>query len=114
MEKDGKMVEQYVVWQGIVNAKNDIKHINEFFKEKGWGKLKYIMEWKTLPGFGGEGGRNDTLFLLTATPKELGSFSIQRLAWGPDTPRWLEDYIDNNMEIIPHKTLKKLEEIRMW
>jgi hypothetical protein len=107
---------QYVVMQGLSfdSPKKDIKEVNKFFKEQGWGQMTYVLQFKTLPGFGGPGGRNDVVFRWSGNQQELGKFSVMRLAWGADAPRWLEDYIDNNKPIIPNQILKKLEEIREW
>ena len=39
----------YVVVLGLLQAEKDILSINEFFESRGWGKLTYVMEFKTLP-----------------------------------------------------------------
>ena len=54
---------QYVVWTGLTFKTSDIKDINKFMKDNNWGSLTYKYKWKTLPGFGGMGGRTDVLFL---------------------------------------------------
>lgn len=105
---------QHIVLQGLLYSPKDQKSINDFFKEKGWGKVKFVLQFKTLPGFGGEGGRNDVVFSWHGTRDELGKFSIQRFSMGTDAPRWLEDYLNNNRIIIPSNALEKLKKLTMW
>ena len=105
---------QHVVLSGLSYSSTDQKSINDFFKEKGWGRIKYVLQFKTLPGFGGPGGRNDVVFSWHGTQKELGRFSIQRFTMGTDAPRWLEDYMNNNRIIIPSDVLDKLKKLVMW
>lgn len=122
---------QYVVLQGLLfdpKDKSHIKSVNDFFREKGWGQLKYILQFKTLPDsfrpqimemptgekFGGTGGRNEVVFEWKGNNQEMGRFAVGRFVMGADAPRWLEDYIDNNRPIIPENVLKKLEEMRSW
>lgn len=121
MKKDYKLVEkrkpkpaQHVVLTGLLYSSKDQKSINDFLKEKGWGKVKFVLQFKTLPGFGGEGGRNDVVFSWHGTQKELGKFSVQRFGMGANMPRWLEDYIDNNHSIIPGNILNELKKLTMW
>jgi len=92
----------------------DQKSIDDFFKEKGWGRIKYVFQFKTLPGAGGSGGRNDVVFSWHGTQNELGKFSIQRFTMGTDAPRWLEDYMNNNHVIIPSNILDKMKKLKMW
>ena len=106
---------QHVVMTGLLyRGSKDMKEINDYFKERGWGKLKYKTQFKTLRGFGGEGGRSDVVFEWSGTQSELGLFSVERLMMGENAPRWLEDYIDNNKSIIPGTMLNKLEGWREW
>lgn len=108
---------QYVVLTGLLYNPDNSKHVSDvanFFKEKDWGKLKYKTTIVTQPGRGGEGGRHDVVFAWSGTRTQLGKLSVQRFAMGSNAPHWLEDYIDNNKEIIPIATLKILQELRAW
>jgi len=106
---------QHIVMQGLLyKGKKDENEINEFFKEKGWGKVKYKMQFKTLPGFGGPGGRTDVVFEWHASGDEFGKFSIGRFGMGANAPRWLEDYLDNNGDIVPESVYAKLKRLREW
>jgi len=109
---------QYVVMMALAfsdeNPSRDMIPIDDFFNERDWGTLHYVMQWKTLPGHGGEGGRSDVLFKWKGTPQQLQKLAVQRFRMGPDAPRWLEDYVDNNKDIIPPDVLPKLQAMRMW
>ena len=104
---------QCIVMEGLVQAKEQEDVINSFFSSKGWGKVSFVMELKTLPGHGGSGGRNDTIMEWSGSPDELGKLSVQRLGL-QNPPRGLEDYIDNNKDIIPKDVLERLNEMRGW
>ena len=109
---------QHVVLMGLTFDPNNTEHvgdIDKFFKDKGWGKLTYVMQFKTLPGHGGPGGRTDVVFEWSGTSDELGRFSVQRFGFASgDVPRWLEDYITNNEDIIPPSILNKLNPLKCW
>mgnify|MGYP001599532134 CR=1 FL=1 len=104
---------QHIVMMGLIRGREEIDEINNFFKGKGWGGVKYVMEFKTEAGQGGSGGRNDTILLWQGTGDELGKFSVQRLGLA-DPPRWLEDYIENNKDIIPSDILERLKKLTRW
>jgi len=111
------MKKQHVVLVGLTYDPKKLSHkksIDDFFKKKNWGKLTYELQFKTLPSRGGPGGRNDVVFVWSGTHDQLGRFSVQRLVMGSNAPRWLEDYIDNNREIIPASVLSRLEKLRAW
>lgn len=110
------MTIQYVVLQGLIfdeKKVSSIKPINNFFKSQKWGKLKYKTQLKTKAGQGGSGGRNDVIFAWSGTQKEMGRFAVQRFGL-EHAPRWLEDYIANNMSIIPVKKLEDLKKLTTW
>ena len=101
----------YIVWTALLYSNKDITGINEFFAKQGWGQVKYVLQFKTKAGQGGEGGRNDVVFKwATQNDNEVGKFSIERFKWGGF--HWLGDYIANNSGIIPSKVLTKLKAMR--
>ena len=97
---------QYIVWDGLSFKQSDMKDIKKFMNENNWGTLVYKYQWKTLPGFGGSGGRNDVLFLWKGTEIQLSKFSIGRFRL--TGVHWLGDYVNNNKQIIPSNVLQKL------
>ena len=102
---------QYIVWTGLSNAKKDVAGINKFFKDEGWGKVKYIMEFKTVADNSGPGGRTDVVFQWTGKGNEVGKFSIGRFRMGGIS--WLGDYIANNQySLIPIHVIEKLRAMR--
>lgn len=103
---------QYVVWTGLTYSVSDAKYINSFFKDKNWGKLTYKMKFKTLPGFGGSGGRSDVVFKWSGTSDQLQIFAVGR--FNLDGISWVEDYISNNRQIIPAEKLKTLKQLSSW
>lgn len=107
-------MEQFVVWMGVVHAKDDIGSINKLFSKNGWGRLEYVREFNTLRGQGGAGGRTDVVFRWTGSQEQLAKFSTQRFALGVDAPRWLEDYLKNNADIIPRDVYMELSEKKKW
>ncbi len=102
---------QHVVFMGLLyDPKNekDANVINNFFKEKDWGTLTHITQFKTLPVQGGSTARTDVIFKWNGTIEQLGRFAVQRFCFGDNPPRWLEDYIRNYNSIIPVNILPEL------
>jgi hypothetical protein len=100
----------YIVLAGLkYSGKQSEDEINKYFKERGWGKVKFKLKFNTLPGFGGEGGRSDVVFHWTAKGSEVGKFSIQRFQIGGIS--WLGDYVNNNRGIIPLNVLERLNKM---
>ena len=91
---------QYIVWQSLLFKQSNIKEINNFFKKENWGSLSYKMQWETTRG------RKDVLFLYKGKANEIGKFAVGRFRMGNIS--WLGDYVNNNRNIIPSKTLNKL------
>ncbi len=99
-----------IVCEALIQAKEQLQTIKNFFREKDWANdVEYLTEWKTLAGKGGEGGRNDTLLEIDSEQNQIGKFSVQRLAMGANSPRWLGDYVANNKGIIPQEVLDSLQ-----
>jgi hypothetical protein len=102
-------VKHLIVCEALIQAKEQIQTIKDFFKEQDWATdVEYVTEWKTLAGQDGEGGRNDTLLEITCDNNQIGKISVQRFGMGSNSPRWLGDYVHNNKEIIPPNTLENL------
>ncbi len=101
----------YIVLTALVfrPGTDDIDPINDHFKSQGWGSVSYAMQLKTLAGHGGGGGRSDVVFKWTGTSKQMGKLAVGRLMMGANAPRWLDDYMDNNKEIISPLDSERLE-----
>lgn len=101
---------QYIVFPGLTYAgKKDENLINKEFKKNNWGRVKFVLKFKTQAGQSGEGGRTDVVFSWFSKGDQVGRFSIQRFEYGI---KWLGDYISNNSDIIPTKVLIKLKKMR--
>lgn len=81
---------QVCVWPATVVGADQVESFESFMLEHFGAHIKYIKEFKTLPGDGGEGGRNDVLFYVAS--EDIGHFAVPRLQAGI---RWLEDVLDN-------------------
>lgn len=108
------MKKQHIVLEGFnFGGKKDLDDINTFFAEKKWGKVTFVLKIKTLAGYGGEGGRIDSVFEWDGTDAEMGKLAISRFQLS-NPPRWLEDYLNNNKEIIPEDMESKLKILKAW
>jgi len=102
--KDNPMYEwpQLCVWPGTLVG-DKIKKFESFMLEHFGTRVKYAEEVKTLPGDGGEGGRNDLFFYVYKD--DVGKFAIPRLQVGI---RWWEDVLNNMRDqIYPQEIIDK-------
>jgi len=88
MEKRDADFSQVCVWPATIVGEDKISEFEEFMKSEFNARVKYLEEIKTLPGDGGEGGRNDVFF--SVHKDDIGHFSIPRLQYGI---RWIEDVL---------------------
>ena len=93
-----KKYNQLCVWPATVVGKDDIKELENFFKEEMDVRIKYKTEVLTNPDLdedGNEvpdtGGRNDLFFYVH--DDDIGKFAIPRLSMGI---RWYEDVVSYN------------------
>ena len=94
---------QLCVWPGTLVGKDNIEDFEDFFKNEMGVRVKFMEEVKTLPGDGGEGGRNDVLFYIH--DEDVGKFAVPRLRMGI---RWWEDVLDNEKDkLYPQEIYKK-------
>ena len=93
-----KKYNQLCVWPATVVGKDDIKELENFFKDDMGVRIKYKTEVLTNPDLdedGNEipdtGGRNDLFFYVH--DDDIGKFAIPRLSMGI---RWYEDVVSYN------------------
>ena len=93
-----KKYNQLCVWPATVVGKDDIKELENFFKEEMDVRIKYKTEVLTNPDLDGDGnevpdtgGRNDLFFYVH--DDDIGKFAIPRLSMGI---RWYEDVVSYN------------------
>lgn len=108
---------QLAVWRGTLldrkesdefSSPETVKDFEDFFKEDAGVRVKYYKEILTLPDSSeNSGGRNDVLFYVHND--DINRFTGWRLQHGMS---WLEDYIDNEKDIIPD--VENLEKVRCW
>lgn len=105
---------QKFVWMGTYIPENQVAYTQEFFLDTIGVRVRYLGTIVTLPPRGfvavgnenlGWGGRCDAVFALH--PQDTGKFAYARFQMGTDIPRWWEDYVANNREIIPKEDLKR-------
>lgn len=101
MGNDKSEFTQLVVWRGTVVGEDKVKDFTDWMLENGF-TVKYAEEFETLPGDGGEGGRNDLLFYVAS--EDIPKFSLWRLQYGMN---WWEDYLDNSGEIVPDEVRER-------
>lgn len=98
---------QLCVWPGTLmpegTQEEAITKFEGFFTEKLGVTIKFADQCKTLPGMGGEGGRNDVFFYIA--DEDAMKFSIPRMQLGI---RWWEDVLGNGHgKIYPEEILNK-------
>lgn len=93
---------QYCVWRATVIKPEEVAAFQNWMYETFKIDVIYVESITTLPGRGAEGGRTDVIFKMTDL--NLGSFAIKRLPLGIS---WMEDYFDNESDIIPEDIRKK-------
>jgi len=114
-KKDDTYTQKFV-WMGTLIDKDQTEDAEEMFLNKFGVRVHYLGTICTLPSRrfaaegseyldGGEGGRHDAVFSLH--PQDTGKFASARFQMGNDVPRWWEDYVANNREIIPKEDLKR-------
>jgi hypothetical protein len=81
---------QPVVWPGTLMGEGTPAEFEAFILAEFGCRAKYHGQFTTLPGDGGEGGREDLVFYVHS--EDLGKFAVPRLAYGM---RWIEDVLDN-------------------
>ena len=93
-----KKYNQLCVWPATVVGKDDVKALENFFKEEMDVRVKYKTEVLTNPDLdenGNEvpetGGRNDLFFYIH--DDDIGKFAVPRLSMGI---RWYEDVVSYN------------------
>ena len=93
-----KKYNQLCVWPATVVGKDDIKELENFFKDDMGVRIKYKTEVLTNPDLdedGNEipdtGGRNDLFFYVH--DDDIGKFAVPRLSMGI---RWYEDVVSYN------------------
>jgi len=93
------MKKQRLVMFGLlVKTKEHLKQLQDGFKELDCGKIKVVGQFKTLPGEGGNGGRNDVV--LEVENKYIPRLAVSQMhlsGWFS----WAEDYYSNHNSIIP-------------
>lgn len=101
-------MKQRIVMTGLLikNKKKDEKEISDFFQKKGYGKIKIVGEFKTLPGEGGEGGRNDVVAEVES--KYIGKLAVSQMHLSGGFS-WAEDYYANHHSIIPYNACHLFE-----
>ena len=93
-----KKYNQLCVWPATVVGKDDVKDLEDFFKDEMDVRVKYKTEVLTNPDLdenGNEvpdtGGRNDLFFYVH--DDDIGKFAVPRLSMGI---RWYEDVVSYN------------------
>lgn len=89
-----------VVWPATIVGGNRRDDFEKFLGDNGF-SANLVAEYKTLPGLGGDGGRNDVLFSIH--DKDVPKFSVWRLQYGM---RWWDDYLDTDRSIVPPSVLE--------
>ena len=82
---------QVCVWPGCIVGEDKVAEFAPFMKENFNCSVQYLEEIKTLPGDGGEGGRNDLFFAVH--DDDLGRFAVARISAGI---RWVEDVLSHD------------------
>jgi hypothetical protein len=84
--KDG--FKQVCAWPGTTVGKDQIDQFEPMMEEMFNCRFQYLEEIITLPGDGGEGGRNDLFFAVHND--DIGKFAVPRLKVGI---RWIDDVL---------------------
>ena len=93
-----KNYNQLCVWPATVVGKDDVKDLEDFFKDEMGVRVKYKTEVLTNPDLDDDGnevpdtgGRNDLFFYVH--DDDIGKFAVPRLSMGI---RWYEDVVSYN------------------
>lgn len=97
---------QTVIWPGTLVGADKTKEFIEWMSENTNTKVNYLFEFTTLPGNGGDGGRNDLVFRIPN--EDVPKFVLTKLAYGM---RWLGDYLQSDSNIVPVSVLTKLQQL---
>jgi len=96
-----------VMYGLLLETEDHKKQLKEGIEKMGFKAPRVLGQWKTLPGQGGEGGRNDVLV-------EFDDNDIPRLAVNSlhlcGGFSWHDDYIENNREIIPTEAFELMRD----
>lgn len=96
---------QLCVIHGVIVGDENVVEFEKFILDEFGCRVKYECEVKTLPGQGGEGGRNDLFFYIHS--EDIGKFAVPRLSAGI---RWWEDVLLNgNGELYTEEFLAKYQ-----
>jgi len=99
---------QKIVMSGLLlDTADHYKQLEEGFKNMGFAPPKVIGQFKTLPGQGGPGGRNDVVLAVDSKDVPKLAISPFHLSGGFS---WAEDYLANNAKIIPPEARKLFQE----
>ena len=79
---------QVCVWPACIVGKEKVDEFVILMQQEFNVRIQYLEEILTLPGFGGEGGRNDVFFAIH--DEDIVQFAINRLQFGI---RWIEDVL---------------------
>lgn len=94
------MKKQRIVMTGLlIDTAKYLKQLKDGFKELGFGKIKVIGKFKTLPGEGGKGGRSDVV--IEVEDKYIGKLAVSPMHLSGGFS-WAEDYYANHHRIIPN------------
>ena len=96
---------QIVVFTGLLLPEEERKDFEKIMKRDFHVRVKYLDEYTTERGFGGEGGRIDVLCRIH--PDDVASYATARFAHGEMRGVWWEDAVDNWGEIMPEWVLEK-------
>lgn len=92
---------QVTVWPGTTLGGQSPESFEQWVKAHFDGvRVKHLKQITTLPGDGGEGGREDLVFAVHKD--DVMKFAVPRLGFGM---RWIEDVIANERINTPGKTI---------
>ncbi len=98
-EEDGSYTQKFV-WMGTTIPPNQTEDAQDMFKNRFDVRVRYLGTIVTL------GGREDAVFSLHA--QDMLKFATARFQMGADDiPRWWEDYVVNNVDVIPKADLER-------
>ena len=98
------MEKQRIVMYGLmVDTAEHKKQLVEGFEGLGFGTPVLVGQFKTLPGQGGEGGRNDVIIDVDMKAVNKMAVHPMHLSGGFS---WVDDYYANHRELIPTEALK--------
>ena len=100
---DADKYNQLCVWPGTQLGDHSSEEFESFILTELGARVRFIEEVITLPGNGGEGGRNDLFFYVH--DDDIGKFAVPRLSYGI---KWWEDVVGNNQHrIYPKEIIQK-------